>query len=93
MVAIIVWVTLGAFIGWIASLLLKTEQADRSTAVNVGASVVGAVLGGLVSRLMGYGGARIEQVLTFEGVLFTGLGAALLLILANVLAIGREAHP
>ena len=91
MVGIVVWVTLGVFVGWMASLLLKTDEADRSTFANILASVVGAVIGGFVARLLGYSGARIEQVLTFQSILFSGVGAAILLLAVNFLAVRRDA--
>ena len=90
MVGVVVWVTLGVFVGWMASLLLKTDEADRSTVANILASVVGAVMGGFVARLLGYSGARIEQVLTFQSVLFSGVGAAILLLAVNFLAARRD---
>lgn len=92
MVGIIVWLTLGAFVGSIASLLLKTEEADRSTLANVAGSIVGAVIGGTVARLMGYSGAHLEQVLSFQGVLFAGVGAAIMLVVVNLIPLRRRAH-
>lgn len=93
MLGFIVWFTLGAFVGWIASLLLKTEDADRSTSINVAASIVGAVLGGLLARGLGYSGSRIEEVLSFQGVLFSGVGAAIVLVAANLVPLRREVTP
>ena len=91
MVGIVVWITLGTFLGVIASLLLKTDEADRSTFGDVAASVTGAVIGGFIARLLGFSGSSLEQVLTFESVLFAGVGAAVLLLAVNLLAARRAA--
>jgi uncharacterized membrane protein YeaQ/YmgE (transglycosylase-associated protein family) len=92
MVAIVVWVTLGAFVGWIASLLLKSDGAPGSTSANVIASIVGSVMGGFLARLASHGGGRIEDALTFQGVIFAGVGAAVMLLGVNLLAARREVH-
>ncbi|MDB4932707.1 MAG: transglycosylase associated family protein [Myxococcaceae bacterium] len=92
MVATIVWVTLGAFVGWIASLLLDTDGAENNMPANIAVSIVGSVIGGFVARLAGPGGARIEDALTFQGVLFSGVGAAVMLLCVNLLAARREVH-
>ena len=92
MLSIIVWVTLGAFVGWIASLLLKTDDDDPSTAANLGASIVGAVVGGGLASLVGHGASRIEDSLRFQSVLFSGVGAMVFLLGANLLRYRRH-HP
>jgi uncharacterized membrane protein YeaQ/YmgE (transglycosylase-associated protein family) len=92
MLGIAVWITMGAVVGFVASLLLKTDEVERNIAVNVAASVAGAVIGGTVARFLGYGGTRLEEVLSFQGVLFAGVGAAAMLVAANVLAL-RSATP
>jgi len=92
MVGIIVWFTLGAIVGVVANILLKTDDAERHPLVNVAASIVGAVVGGTLARLLGYSGQSLEQVLTFQGVLFAGVGAALMLLAVNLIPLRRHAH-
>lgn len=91
MLGIAVWITMGAVVGFVASILLKTDEVQRNIAVNVAASVGGAVIGGTIARFLGYGGTRLEEVLSFQGVLFAGVGAAAMLVAANVLALRSEA--
>ncbi len=93
MMSLIVWVVLGVTVGGIASLLLKTDGADQSPAANVGASLIGAVIGGALASIVGYNtGVRIEQELSFQTVLFSGVGAMLGLFAANFLWY-RGHHP
>lgn len=91
MLGIAVWITMGAVVGFVASLLLKTDEVQRNIAVSVAASVGGAVIDGTIARFLGYGGTRLEEVLSFQGVLFAGVGAAAMLVAANVLALRSEA--
>lgn len=89
MLNVIVWLTLGAFVGWIASLLLKTDEADQSPTANLGASVAGALVGGCVGSLMG---PQLEGDLSFQSVLFSGGGAMLGLLVANFLLYRAHHH-
>lgn len=92
MIQLAVWVALGAFIGVIASALLKTDRANQSTVINLGSSVLGAVGGGAAAWALGYGGSTFAQVLSFQTVLFAGVGAMLAVFLFNVVR-DRAHHP
>lgn len=86
MLSIVVWIVMGACVGWIASLLLKTDEAPPHPVGNVAASVAGAVIGGLVARALGYG-SGFDRTFSFQSVLFAVLGASILMFAYN-LAVG-----
>jgi uncharacterized membrane protein YeaQ/YmgE (transglycosylase-associated protein family) len=52
---IILWILFGALVGWIASLIMKTD-AQQGALLNIVVGVVGAVLGGWIMSAMGQGG-------------------------------------
>lgn len=52
---ILLWIIFGALVGWIASLIMKTD-AEQGAMLNVIVGIVGAVLGGWIMSLFGYGG-------------------------------------
>ncbi len=49
---LIVWVVLGGLAGWLASLLMRTNDEQGATA-NIVVGVAGAVIGGLIVRALG----------------------------------------
>lgn len=52
---IIAWIVLGGFAGWVASILMGTNQS-MGLAWNVIAGIVGAMVGGLVFNVFGASG-------------------------------------
>lgn len=83
MLSIIVWVTFGALVGWIASLLLKTDEVDQNVPANLAASVIGAVIGGALASIFGFGGLHLTGGPPGQTVLFAGIGAMAALLAAN----------
>ena len=79
----IIWLIVGGIIGWIASMIMKTN-AQQGTVLNVIVGVVGAMLGGwLISPLVGAG--SINQSDFSVGGLFVSLvGAVILLAIVNL---------
>lgn len=84
----LIWLVVGGVIGWLASMLMKTN-GQQGMFLNVIVGIVGAMLGGwLISPLVGVG--TINQgnfSLPAMGVSF--LGAAILLAIVNVFRRGR----
>ena len=52
MINIILWIIFGGLVGWIASLLMKTD-AQQGILLNVVVGIVGAVIGGGIMNLIG----------------------------------------
>ncbi|MBL8603296.1 MAG: GlsB/YeaQ/YmgE family stress response membrane protein [Myxococcales bacterium] len=81
----IAWLVMGALVGWVASMLMGTN-AQQGTFLNIVVGIVGASLGGMVSRALGGSGATINN----SGINVTSfsislIGAVLLLGLLRVL--------
>ncbi len=49
---IILWILFGALVGWIASLIMNTDEQQGALG-NIVVGIVGAFLGGIVSRWLG----------------------------------------
>jgi uncharacterized membrane protein YeaQ/YmgE (transglycosylase-associated protein family) len=84
---IIVWLIVGGLIGWVASMVMRTD-ARQGIILNVVVGIVGAMLGGwLLSPLVG--GATINQGdLSVMGLLVSLGGAILLLAIVNLVRRG-----
>ncbi len=57
MIGLIITVIAGAVIGWIASIIMKTN-AQMGTIANIVCGIVGALVGGFVADLLHIGGPR-----------------------------------
>ena len=55
---LIVWLVIGGVIGWLASILMKTN-AQMGLIANVIVGIVGAALGGWLAGVLGIGGGRV----------------------------------
>ena len=85
---LIVWLFVGGIIGWLASLVMRTD-ARQGIVLNVVVGIVGALLGGwLLSPLLGAGTIN-QQDLSLLGLLVSFGGAIILLLVVNLLRIGR----
>lgn len=84
----IIWIVIGGILGWLASLVMKTD-AQQGMFLNVVVGIVGALLGGwLLSPLFGTGTINTEDFsLLSVGVSF--LGALILLAIVNLVFRGR----
>lgn len=52
---IILWIIFGGLVGWIASLVMKTD-AQQGIVLNVVIGIIGAFLGGILMSFLGKGG-------------------------------------
>lgn len=52
---IILWIIFGALAGWIASIIMKTND-QQGPLLNIIVGIIGAVLGGFVMNLFGQSG-------------------------------------
>lgn len=82
MVGIIVWLIVGGVVGWLASLIMRTD-AQQGILLNIVVGIVGAFLAGLV-----VGGGSINQAITVESFLYSLLGAVILLAIVNLIRRG-----
>ncbi|MBX9403147.1 GlsB/YeaQ/YmgE family stress response membrane protein [Lysobacter sp. BMK333-48F3] len=54
MIGILVWLAVGALIGWVASLVMRSA-APQNAAQHIAVGVAGAIAGGCAGRLLGIG--------------------------------------
>lgn len=73
---IIAWIIFGALAGWIASIIMGTNEQQGAFA-NIAVGVVGAMIGGFLSRVIGG-----------SGVTGFNLGSLLIAILGAVVLLG-----
>lgn len=76
---IISWIVVGALAGWIASMIMKTNDSMGAFA-NILVGIVGAFIGGFVMNLLGHQGVTGFNVWS---VLVGILGAVILLGIAR----------
>ena len=74
----IIWLIIGGLIGWVASLIMKTD-AQQGVFLNVIVGIVGAMLGGWVLSPL-FGVATINQNLFSLPALLVSLGGAVILL-------------
>lgn len=78
---IILWIVFGAIVGWIASMFMKTNEA-QGPLLNVIVGMVGAFLGGWIMSLIGKSGVTGFNLYSFIVAL---LGAVVLIGLVKLL--------
>lgn len=83
----IVWLVVGGVLGWIASLLMRTD-AQQGVLLNIVVGIVGAVLAGwFISPLLGV--PTINQgVFSLASLLVSLVGAVILLAIVNLVRRG-----
>ena len=76
---IILWIIFGGLVGWVASLIMKTD-AQQGLLLNVVVGIVGALLGGWIMSSFGEGGITGFNVYSFFVAL---LGAVVLIFIVR----------
>lgn len=79
----IIWLLLGGVIGWVASMVMKTD-GQQGIILNVVVGVVGAMLGGwLISPLVGVGTINQDNF-SLPSMAVSLVGALILLAIVNL---------
>lgn len=79
---IIVWLIVGGVVGWLASIIMRTN-AQQGILLNVIVGIVGALLAGfIISPLIGVG--TINDGITIASFLVSLVGAVILLAIVNL---------
>jgi len=79
---LIVWLVVGGVIGWLASLIMRTD-AQQGILLNIVVGIVGAFIGGLILA-----GGSINNGITLNSFLVSLLGAVILLAIVNLVRRG-----
>jgi len=84
---LILWLIVGGIVGWLASMVMKTD-GQQGILLNVVVGIVGAFIGGwLISPLVGMG--TINSCFSIGSVVVSLLGAIILLAIVNLFRHGR----
>ncbi len=85
---IIIWLIVGGILGWLASMMMKTD-GQQGIILNVVVGIVGAMLGGwLLSPLLGAGTIN-QNNFSLPALAVSFLGAVILLAIVNLVRRGR----
>ncbi len=84
----IIWIVIGGVIGWLASMVMKTD-AQQGIFLNIVVGIVGAFLGGwLLAPLFGTGTINSDNF-SLSSLLVSFLGAVIVLGIVNLLRRGK----
>ncbi len=82
MIGFIVWLVVGGVVGWLASLIMRTD-AQQGVILNIVVGIVGAFIAGLILN-----GGTINEAITVQTVLVSLVGAIVLLAIVNLVRRG-----
>lgn len=89
MINFIIWLLLGALVGWLASMVMRTD-AQQGALLNIIVGIIGAFLGGFIFSALGIGGSNINNNdFSIGGLLVSFIGAIVLLGIVNLFQRGR----
>jgi uncharacterized membrane protein YeaQ/YmgE (transglycosylase-associated protein family) len=84
MINLILWLLFGAVIGWLASLVMGTDE-QQGNLLNIIVGIVGAAIGGLL-----FGANTINSgVFSLGALIVSFVGALILLAIVNLVRRGR----
>jgi uncharacterized membrane protein YeaQ/YmgE (transglycosylase-associated protein family) len=76
---IILWLIAGAFVGWLASLIMRRD-GSQGLLGDILVGIVGAFIGGLILS----GGTINDGVISLNSILVSLVGAVILLAIVNL---------
>lgn len=83
---ILLWIVFGALVGWVASLIMRTNR-EQGPLLDIVVGIVGAVLGGWVANLLGFSGVEGFNLYSFAIAL---VGAILLIAIVKAVRGGSR---
>ena len=78
MIGIIIWLVIGGIVGWLASLIMRTD-AQQGILLNIVVGIVGAFIGGLI-----FNRGDINQDINVTSFIVSLVGAIILLAIVNL---------
>jgi uncharacterized membrane protein YeaQ/YmgE (transglycosylase-associated protein family) len=88
MINFIVWIIVGGIIGWLASMVMRTN-AQQGILLNIIVGIVGAFVAGIVlTPLLGIGTIN-QNNFSLPALLVSLVGAVILLAVVNLISRGR----
>ena len=82
MIGFIVWLIIGGIVGWLASMVMRTD-GQQGILLNIVVGIVGAVIANLI-----IGRGSINSAITVETFLYSLVGAVVLLGIVNLIRRG-----
>lgn len=82
MIGLILWLVIGGVVGWLASIIMRTN-AQQGLFLNIVVGIVGAFIAGLI-----FNGGTINQAITIQTFLVSLVGAVVLLAIVNLVRRG-----
>ena len=84
MINFIIWLIIGGIVGWLASVVMRTD-AQQGVFLNIVVGVVGSFIGGLILRSMG----KInDNDFSISAIIAAFVGALILLAIVNLIRRG-----
>lgn len=83
MINFIIWIILGGVLGWLASMIMRTN-AQQGVFLDIIVGIVGAFLGGLLLAPLFNTGTINQNDFSLSGLLVSLLGAIILLAIVNL---------
>jgi uncharacterized membrane protein YeaQ/YmgE (transglycosylase-associated protein family) len=84
----ILWLLFGALVGWLASMVMRTD-AQQGTLLNIIVGIIGAMLGGFIFRSLGLDGSNINNSdFSLSALVVAFVGAVILLGIVNLVRRG-----
>ena len=83
MIGFIIWLIVGGIIGWLASIIMRTD-AQQGIFLNIVVGIVGAFIAGLI-----FTGGSINDDINLTSILVSLIGAIILLAIVNLFRRGR----
>ncbi|HNP84672.1 MAG TPA: GlsB/YeaQ/YmgE family stress response membrane protein [Kouleothrix sp.] len=88
MINFILWLLFGALVGWLASMVMRTD-AQQGAILNIVVGIIGAFVGGFLFNLLGIGGSNINNSdFSLGALLVSFVGAVVLLGIVNLVRRG-----
>lgn len=78
---VVLWIIFGGLVGWVASMIMKTD-AEQGAVLNIMVGVVGAVVGGWLMSVIGESGVQGFNIYSF---LVALLGACVLIAVVKAI--------
>jgi uncharacterized membrane protein YeaQ/YmgE (transglycosylase-associated protein family) len=83
----LIWLIVGGIVGWLASLIMRTD-GQQGILLNIVVGIVGAFIGGwVISPMVGI--ATINEGISIGSILVSLVGAIILLAIVNLFRRGR----
>ena len=79
---LIIWLVVGGVIGWLASLVMRTD-AQQGILLNIVVGIIGAFIGGLL-----FAGGSINAGISVTSFIVSLVGAIILLAVVNLIRRG-----